>query len=167
MKIGNIGEIWKKAGEKKLIVAAAVFGIVLMLLPASSGAGKKTETSQEAMPEFSVSEQEEKLKAILENIDGAGKVKVMLTLKESTEQVFANDEDAKDGEVKSETVIVSTGSGTEKAVTVKYIYPVYLGAAVVAEGADRASVKMAITEAVSAVTGLEPWQISVIKMRGN
>ena len=49
----------------------------------------------------------------------------------------------------------------------KYIYPVYLGAAVVAEGADRASVKMAITEAVSAVTGLEPWQISVIKMRGN
>ena len=68
MKIGNIGEIWKKAGEKKFIVAAAVFGIVLMLLPASSGAGKKTETSQEAMPEFSVSEQEEKLIAELEKM---------------------------------------------------------------------------------------------------
>ena len=51
------------------------------------------------------------------------------------------------------------------AVTVKYIYPEYLGAVIVAEGADNAGVKLALTEAAASVTGLGPNRIKVIKMK--
>ena len=162
-------ELIKKLSEKakgnKYIIIAVIFGIILMLLPFGSGGEERTEYEA---PEFSLEEQEKKLENMLENIQGAGKVKVMLTLKTSTEQVLATDEDlGTDGDSKRDTVVVSKGSGEQGAVTVKYIYPEYLGAAVVAEGADSASVKLAIAEMVSAVTGLEVGQISVMKMNNH
>ena len=47
----------------------------------------------------------------------------------------------------------------------KTLYPVYQGAVVVCEGAERAAVRLAIVEAVSSLTGLGSDKISVIKMK--
>jgi stage III sporulation protein AG len=43
---------------------------------------------------FSVTELEEKLEAALSKIDGAGKVKVILTVRSSTEQILAEDRES-------------------------------------------------------------------------
>jgi stage III sporulation protein AG len=43
--------------------------------------------------------------------------------------------------------------------------PQYLGAIVVCQGADRSDVRLAIVEAVSALTGLGADKISVLKMK--
>ena len=44
-------------------------------------------------------------------------------------------------------------------------YPVYKGAVVVCEGADHASVKLNIVQAVSSLTGLGSDKITVLKMK--
>lgn len=164
MRTDFLKGLFEKIRENKFIIAAVIVGVVLMLIPAGNG-GKEQPANGE-MPYFSVEEQEKRLEKIIGKISGAGKVSVMLSLKTGTEQVLASDSDTRsDGERAEETVVVSGGSGKESAVAVKYIYPVYLGAAVVAEGADSAAVRLAITETVSAVTGLAADQISVIKMK--
>ena len=42
-------------------------------------------------------------------------------------------------------------------------YPTYRGALVVCQGGDRADVKLAVTEAVSALTGLSSDRVTVAK----
>ena len=158
----TVKKIAEKIKEYKYVAIVVVFGVLLMLIP---GKTETAETGTDGEPYFSLEEQEKRLEDMLERIDGAGKVKVMLTLKTSTEQVLAGDEDAdSDGDVRRETVIVSSGSGKQGAVTVKYVYPVYMGAAIVAQGADSAAVRLAIIEMTSAATGLEADRISVMKM---
>ena len=64
---------------------------------------------------------------------------------------------------KSETVTINRGSGQQDVVITQQRYPVYQGAVVVCQGADRASVRLAVTEAVAALTGLSSDKISVVK----
>ena len=60
---------------------------------------------------------------------------------------------------------MSTGSGTEEAVSVKTIYPEFQGALVVCQGAGNASVKLEVLKAVSAITGLSSDQISICQRK--
>ena len=46
------------------------------------------------------------------------------------------------------------------------VYPTYQGALVVCDGAERASVRLAVTQAVSSLTGLGSNKIAVVKMKG-
>lgn len=162
------GETIRKLTEKlrgnKYVLAALIFGIVLMLVPTVKKSPSETKESSD-YPDFSVVSEEKKLEAMLSAIDGAGKVKVMLSLSSGAEQVLASDSEARDGEERRETVVLSSGSGKQNAVTVKYVYPAYRGAAVIAQGAGSAAVRLAITQTVSAVTGLDTAKISVIKMK--
>jgi stage III sporulation protein AG len=48
---------------------------------------------------------------------------------------------------------------------VKYVYPEFQGALVVAEGADDATVRLAITKAVAGLTGLGSDRITITKMQ--
>ena len=54
------------------------------------------------------------------------------------------------------------GSGDAPVVT-RTVYPTYRGALVVCQGGDRADVKLAVTEAVAALTGLSADRITVAK----
>ena len=66
-----------------------------------------------------------------------------------------------------ETVIVSAGSGTQAAVERKTIYPQYLGAVVVCEGAASPQVRLDVLQAVAQFTGLSTDKISVLKLRSD
>lgn len=167
MKNEVINNALAKMGKNKYIIAALAVGIILMLIPGGKSDNEKTQHQSQTAPEFSLEEEEEKLEKLLGEIDGVGQVKVMLSLKSSTEQVLAYDEDiSENADIKTETVIISNGSGTQAGIALKYIYPEYQGAAVVAQGADKSSVRLAIVEAVSSVTGLSSDEISVTKMKG-
>ena len=63
----------------------------------------------------------------------------------------------------SETVVISSGSGTQETVLVQQVYPRFQGALVVAEGGGNPTVRLNLTEAVAALTGLGADKISVCK----
>ena len=54
------------------------------------------------------------------------------------------------------------GSGDQVVVTQRR-YPTYRGALVVCQGGDRPEVKLAVTEAVAALTGLSADRVTVAK----
>ena len=62
-----------------------------------------------------------------------------------------------------ETVVISSGSGTQEAVLVQQFYPRFQGALIVSEGGGDPAVRLNITEAVAALTGLGADKISVCK----
>ena len=114
---------------------------------------------------------EERMEAILGQMEGVGKLRVMLTLAEGPRLLLASDSDvsteAGGGVTRSrlEPLTVNRGSGTQEVVVTHQLYPVYLGAVVVCQGADSSAVRLAVTEAVAALTGLSSDRISVVKWK--
>jgi len=157
------GAFWQKYKVPLLVIAA---GVLLMLLPT----GQKDSVPAEAEGDetFSLEETERRMEAILGRIEGAGKLQLMLTPKSGSQLQLAEDVDraSSEGEEsrRSETVTLNRGSGSGEDVFVtKQIYPVYQGALVVCQGADQASVRLAVTEAVVVLTGLSSDKITVVK----
>ena len=58
---------------------------------------------------------------------------------------------------------VGTGSGTQEVVVTNRVYPRYVGALVVCEGGGSAGVRLAVTQAVSALTALPSDKITVLQ----
>ena len=166
-KIQAVAKKLLKLMEKnKYVLIVLAVGLIILIIPSGGSSGSASpeddtdvEEYSAANAEFSIEAQEAKIAQALSEIQGAGNVTVVLSPKTTMEQEVAVDEDGSGGE---ETVTVSTGSGTESPVTIKYYYPEYKGALIVAEGIEDASVKLQITEAVSALTGLGSDRISVI-----
>ena len=136
-----------------------------MLMPSTTD-----DAAEEPLQEretFSLVETEQRMEEILSRIDGAGKLQLMLTLKTGSNlQLAENKDETTDSDetrTKRETVTISRGSGYEDIVVTQQIYPVYQGALVVCQGADKASVRLALTEAVAALTGLSSDKISIVK----
>ena len=63
----------------------------------------------------------------------------------------------------TQTVVVSAGSGTQETVLVQQVYPRFQGALVVATGGGDPEVRLKLTEAVAALTGLGADKISICK----
>ncbi len=125
----------------------------------------------------------DELEDILANINGVGKVKVMITYasSETTIPVY-NEESSEENteetdseggtrkvtqtDVKKEA-IYDESDGSKTLITQKTTSPEIEGAIITAEGADNAEVKTNIIQAVEAVTGLPTHRIQVFKMTLN
>lgn len=150
----------------KYALLIVLLGLCLLAIPE-----KKTTSAPAATESPTVSDTTQaELEAILATIQGAGKVRVMLTEAVGRQTVYQTDEDSDTGEstrsVRRDTVIVSDSARGESALVAQVNPPQYLGALVVCQGADSAAVRLAIVEAVSKVTGLGANRISVLKMNG-
>lgn len=169
----------EKAGKYKYVLLVLAVGLVLILLPTGgdrSGSSPADGDTEAVLP-FELEETESRIAAALAEIDGAGRVTVVLTVKSGTEQVIAYNTDERiktgsdgagtDTERTTDAVIVSRGSSVQDPVTLKYIYPEYLGALVVSEGAGNAEVRLELSRAVSALTGLKSDKITITKMKDN
>lgn len=103
-------------------------------------------------------------------IEGAGKVTLMLSVEQGKRSSLAADTESEVRDdtqsLRRETVILSGGGGEEAVVITATLYPVFRGAVVVCEGGDQPSVRLAVTEAIAALTGLGSDKISVIKGNG-
>ena len=164
---------WKLEGVQKLwdrykyAALVALIGAVLLLWP--SGTARTDGTSRAETAESGNIQAE--LEEILGTIQGVGQVRVMLTgdsggarqLGQDTELTYSGATEApEDYSRRSETVLVDVGSNDEVVVT-RQVYPTYRGALVVCQGGDQAAVKLAVTEAVAALTGLTADRITVAK----
>ena len=140
-------------------------GVLLMVLPDLKQQARKEPVVQKDQQTL-----ETRMEQILQHVEGAGLVKVLLSEKtgsvctyQENVSVFSREEES---ERKTETVLLSTSDG-ETAIPLQTIYPTYKGAVVLAEGADRPSVKLNLVRAVASLTGLGSDQITVIKMKTN
>lgn len=156
-------------GKYKYVLLVALVGAVLLLWPSGKGSGPSSGAVQvrETGDLFRVEELEEKLEKALSQVAGAGKVTVVLTLEQSAKQVLAQDGEESWGtdetRRESSTVLLSRGSGLQEVVPLQELGPSYRGALVVAEGGDIPQVRLALSEAVSALTGLGADKISICK----
>lgn len=164
MDIAGLGNKMVQTIKKyKFALILLGIGIVFMLIP-----GKK-ETA--AVPSVSDSQEQiqdlgQQLSTILSAIDGAGDVKVLLTLKTGERIVYQQDvQSGTSGTQRIETVILTDANRNESGLVSYVEFPVYMGAVVVCQGADSAAVRLAIVQAVGTVTGLGADRISVQKMK--
>ncbi len=148
-----------------LALLVLLVGLGFMAFPRDSG--------EETVPEQTVSETEisveSRLEEILSQVQNAGKVRVMLTQAAGPETVYQTDDDSsKSGESytrRSDTVMTSDSQRIQTGLVRQVNPATYLGAVILCQGADQASVRLAITEAVSKVTDLGADQICVLKMK--
>ena len=154
-------------GKYKYVFLLIGIGVLLLLVPTSASKEDSSVAVQTEEEDFSVEALEEKLEQILAQIEGAGQVKVMLTVETGMKRIFAQDgrleQENESTQRESETVVISSGAGTQETVLVQQIYPKFQGALVVAEGGEDPSVRLNLTEAVAALTGLGADKISVCK----
>lgn len=150
----------------RFAILVLVVGLALMLIPGKSierQSQMPMQTERQEKPEMS-----EELAQILSQIQGAGKVEVMLTVAYGEKTIYQTDEDSgggEDGSTRIETVIITNADRSQNGLIQQVNPPAYLGAIVVCQGADRSAVRLAIVEAVSKVTGLGADRISVLKMK--
>lgn len=186
---------WKKITEKikagktdktgfLLLILAGVLLLVIALpvkSPKTEQAGaqeeKEAQTADTAELSADSRTTERRLEQILSKIDGAGRVKVMLTYRDSGTQIVEKDDDSSksstkegDGANAHETeesqrkeTTVYGNDGTEPFVA-RELTPEIEGVLVVAQGGDKASVRQNISNAVLALFPIEVHKIVVVKM---
>ena len=162
----DLSRLMARLAKFRLPALILCLGVVLMLLPGKNRTTQQTtaDTAAQTSERFDLTALERQLSGALSEISGVGECTVVLTLRSSGEQVLAQDT-SEGTSSDTETVIISTGTGTEEAVSVKTIYPEFQGALVICEGADQAGVKLDVLKAVSAVTGLRSDQISICQRK--
>jgi stage III sporulation protein AG len=164
----------KKGGGIGFAVIIMAFGILLLMLP--SGSKEKAPAADPTpTPEtFSLPDTENRIADALGQIAGAGRVTVVLTLKSDGLTEIATDKSySEKGESGARTerdqseksVIIGSGSSAQSPIVTRRGYPEFQGALIVAEGADDPVVRLALTQAITALTGLGSDKVTVAKMK--
>ena len=163
----SLPPVSKWFAKYKYVAVVLLVGILIILWP-SADSSRNANTQAPIADEktgsaltFSLAEKEERLALALSQIEGAGEVVVVLSLRTSLEQEIAVDED---GSGRRETVTIARGGGVQSEVTLRYHYPEFQGALVVSEGANDPSVQLRLTQAVAALTGLRTDRITISPM---
>ena len=168
----KLGDIWQQKGQSisamlkryRFVLLVLLVGAVFLMLP-NGGTRPAVETAASQGTEFDLAGLENRLAAALSEISGAGTVSVVLTVKAGAEHILAEDiqsvQRGNDLERENATVIVSKGGGAQEAVMVQEIYPQFQGALVVCDGGDNPDVRLKLTEAMVALTGLGTDKISI------
>lgn len=180
-------ELTKK--QKLLLAACGGILILIVVWPVSKGGKDETPVSQPTAASSSegtslenyVAAQERRLKNIVEKIEGAGKVQVMITAKASKELVVEKDKNVTSQDIdetdssggarktkeytSNEASVTGTGSsGQQNPYVIKELEPQIEGVVVVASGADNIEVVDAITNTVSVLYNVPLHKIKVVKM---
>ena len=167
-------------GKHRFFIFMGITGIALILLSEITP-NKATEyTLSKSYEDEYRKNTEQRLTQLLKDIEGAGNVKVMLTVECSGENIYAQQnhisEDIKNdsthtnahtsSQVKKENeIVVISGQDGDEALVEKTMVPEIKGVAVVCSGADDISVVSAVTNTVSVVLGIPTNRIYVTKMR--
>lgn len=162
---GRLKQLWSRWKYAALVAA---LGVALLLLP--TGGGRQTELPAAGEAAWDLTETEGRMEAILSRISGVGELHLMLTAEAGEERRLAQDtalayqgDPAAPEEYQRTTETVLSGGSEDAPVVTQTRCPVWRGALVVCQGGDDAQVKLAVTQAVAALTGLGSDRISVIK----
>lgn len=151
-------------GRFRIPLLVLALGALLLLWPSGE---KRTQTDAKPADEAgqSAEDTQQALRTLLAQVEGVGRVELLLRLDGSDETFYQTDVRVS-GETREETTVFSSSQSAQKTpVVTRTQHASYLGAVVVCDGADSASVRLRVIQAVSALTGLGSDKISVIKMK--
>ena len=141
------------------VLFVVLLGVFLMMIPQKAKESQPTAQTEQTMePDL-----QKKLSTILSQISGVGKVEVLLTEAIGSDTIYQMDTRQNLGD--ADTVIVMDRNREETGLVKQILPPVYRGAVVVCQGADSASVRLSVVDAVKSVTGLSSDCITVLKMK--
>ena len=153
----------------KHVLLILLVGILLMLLPTGEKPPQQVAQMQQVETTQQMQTLQEQLSMLLSQMEGAGKVQVLLTLASGEKTLYQTNEDSttsSQSETKQiDTVILTDSNRNEVGLIRQVDDPNYLGAGVLCQGAENSAVRLAITEAVSNATGLGYHKISILKMK--
>ena len=165
--MNKINELFTNKKISIIFIVIFILGLLLVFVP-SNDKEKKTPMEETLRFDEEAYEKnlEKRLREIVEEIDGVGDVRVMITLEGSATYSYATDvaQDVseKGNSKKESTVVLSTGtSSTKEAVISGYTLPKVKGAAVVCSKELSATLKGKVIEVVSAALGISSAKISV------
>ena len=141
-------------GKYRYAVLVLLIGLVLILIPS-----KSQDTQPEPLTSEPAAKQDicQELEQILANVEGVGKVQLMLAVQSGENTVYISDEDG--------VVIITDSNRAQSGLVERVEREEYRGAIVVCQGADSPSVRLNVIEAVSRATGLSTDKITVLKMK--
>lgn len=158
-QVKKLTEAWEKLGKFRYAILVALVGIIVLLIPPKTYEAENPE-------EIHAQEKgiEQRMEEILSEVQGAGKVSVMLTEKSEGKIEYQTDVDeSHNGEQtqrRTETVFVE-----HEAIVKSKSAPIYLGVVIVCEGGDRPEVCYELVKAVCSLTDLTSDKVTVLKMR--
>lgn len=158
----KVQQIIKKYRYALVIV---LVGVLLMCLPEEE---EKKEIPEPLLVNEEISLQDS-LGRILSMVDGAGKVEVLLTQKYGEQTLYQTDNEQSQSDTSRnqsrQTVLVEDSSRQKTGLVQQINPPVYQGAIIISQGADSASVRLSLVEAVMGATGLPSHCVKVLKMK--
>lgn len=171
--------------DKNTWLILGIFGVLLLViaLPSDGGETSKRDILQNSVEETVQSEAdqsgddvatelERRLEETLSLIDGAGKVRVMITLKDTGEKVVEKDvsrrsdagaDGAQNTDLSQSSVYEKEGSKETPYIS-NELTPQVEGVLVVAQGGGNSMVKQNILQSVMALFPLEAHKITIVKM---
>lgn len=137
-----------------------ILAFVVVLLIIFTGSSNKTKVESVSSIDKYVETLENKLAKTLSQIDGAGKVNVVIQVESGMQTVLATEKITEGDVVKEEPFTVGG-----KTVVIKETYPEITGVLVVAKGAKNISVKVSIINATASLLDIEADKIQVLPMK--
>ena len=190
---------WNKIGKDRFVILL-ICGLVLLVMvvptkPKGESVAKTNPIKEEKQENTFLSDKEDsyninyshymenRLEEILSCVEGAGMVKVLVTIQQSETIVVEKDspnerkniyETGVDGENKNtmelknetETVYTEDENGHKVPFVTSKTLPEVAGVLVVAQGAGEEGVKKQITDVIQALFDVEAHKIKVVKMKG-
>ena len=152
-----------KNDKKFQYIIVGILAIIAIIIVASSYLIKPASADYSYQDDYA-SILESKLSKVLSEVDGAGKVSVIITVESGMETVLA-----------METVTTETANGTEivetpivvngKTVVLKELFPKITGVLIVAEGASSISVLNKIQQATMSLLDVDINNIEILTMK--
>lgn len=171
-----MGRVLAAVKKYRWALLVLLVGVALLLIPSRSGSKQEqpdqTEQTASDLDATYRQELEQRLSELLSGVEGAGEVRVLLTLKTASQTRYQTDTSSTEDTdasgsrrtAEEKTVILSEGSSYNAPAVRTVDYPVFQGAVVACGGADSAAVRLSLTNAVSALTGLSADKITVVKL---
>lgn len=163
----------KLISDKRFVKAAVIIGAAAILLIFISSLAPAAD-SEAAVPAENAAELEQqleqRLEALLCEIDGVSSPRVMLTLEQTSQTVYARDSHASasqgaeggSSQTSSETEVVIIGSGSDKsALTESTILPKVRGVAVICGGAENVLTREKVVNTVASVLNISTARVYV------
>lgn len=156
------GTVLKRIWDKKYvpIIGAALLGLMLLIGGGITGGGKKSDGIDDADSYFSVrfytEDLEERIEELCRQIHGIGEVHVLVTLEGGCEYVYA--ENMAGG---SHSYLLTSDGEGESPVFLQQIYPRIRGVAVVCTKGNDSTVRLAVTQLLSAAFDIPSSRIYV------
>lgn len=167
-KLKEIKKAFEHFGKKKIVVMIGILGIALILLsemiPNANSA--KTKSNSIDCTQYVLS-LEKQTTEIISSISGVGKCKIMLTLAQTDENVFAQNMDesfSDSSNSKRNEYVFYEDNNNDTPILLKQYYPKVNGVVVVCQGGDDVVVQQKVVSAISSLFDIPSNKISVSKL---